>query len=181
MGTKEEICRWKPKNNEHLLIFDDFGKKKIDYGQKIRFCEKEVGNFSTSNCAKNCAFQNFSKNKFILNRTPFLIIFLNLRKRLESTVLAGRQCKFSVKAIIFVLWGLHDIYKKHLQSKTCAKFLHEIWKVASTDNPLIRKSFGVILLNLCSLSEEIARSLLEPLIEVIEAELKKVILIFFFF
>ena len=52
------------KNNEYLFIFDDFGKKKIDYGQKIRFCEKEVGNFSTSKCPKKSAFQNFSKNNF---------------------------------------------------------------------------------------------------------------------
>ena len=35
--------------------------KTIDYGQKIRFCEKKVGNFLTSKCSKNCAFHYFSK------------------------------------------------------------------------------------------------------------------------
>ena len=39
-------------------------KKKLIMGKKIRFCEKEVGNFSTSKCPKNGAFQNFSKNNF---------------------------------------------------------------------------------------------------------------------
>ena len=38
----------------------------------------------------------------MLNRTCFLTIFVNLQKRLESAVLAS-QCKFSVKAIIYVL------------------------------------------------------------------------------
>ena len=39
--------------------------KKVDYGQKMRVCEKEVGNFSTSKCARNCIFVFFcQKNKF---------------------------------------------------------------------------------------------------------------------
>ena len=37
--------------------------KQTDYGQKIRFCEKKVGNFITSKCSKNCAFHYFSKKK----------------------------------------------------------------------------------------------------------------------
>ena len=43
--------------------------KKIDYEQKMRFYEKEVGNFSTLKCAKNGAFQKIS-NVFFL-RTAF--------------------------------------------------------------------------------------------------------------
>ena len=39
--------------------------KTIDYGQKIRFCEKKVGSFLTSKCSKNCAFHYFSKKNFL--------------------------------------------------------------------------------------------------------------------
>ena len=91
--------------------------KKVDYGQKIRFCEKKVGNFSTSKCSKNCAFRYFSKKKFLrgsfrlkkrplkgfcekTKRTVFLTIFVNLQKRLETAVLEG-HCKFSMKSIIW--------------------------------------------------------------------------------
>ena len=62
-------------------------------GKKLGFV-KEVGNFSTSKRPKISAFQNFSKKVFEDH------IFVNLRKRLESDVLAG-QCKFSMKAIIY--------------------------------------------------------------------------------
>jgi len=41
------------KLNKTLLTFDDF-EKKVDYGQKIKICEKEVGDFTTSKCARNC-------------------------------------------------------------------------------------------------------------------------------
>ena len=90
--------------------------KKVDYGQKIRFCEKKVGNFSTSKCSKNCAFRYFSKKNFLrglfrlkkrplkgfckkTKRTVFLAIFVNFQKRLETAVLEG-HCKFSMKSII---------------------------------------------------------------------------------
>ena len=92
--------------------------KKVDYGQKIRFYEKKVGNFSTSKCSKNCAFRYFSKKNFLrgsfrlkkrplegfcekTKHTVFLTIFVNLQKRLEAAVLEG-HCKFSMKSIIFV-------------------------------------------------------------------------------
>ena len=92
--------------------------KKVDYGQKIRFYEKKVGNFSTSKCSKNCAFLYFSKTNFLrgsfrlkkrplkgfcekTKRTVFLTIFVNLQKRLETAVLEG-HCKFSMKSIIYV-------------------------------------------------------------------------------
>ena len=90
--------------------------KKIDYGQKIRFCEKKVGNFITSKCSKNDAFQNFSKKNFlripfwikkpslkgffeIMKRIDFLSIFVNLWKRLESADWEGDR-KFSIESII---------------------------------------------------------------------------------
>ena len=129
-----------------MLVFDDFSKK-IDYGQKMRFCEKKVGNFSTSKCSRSCAFQKkkILRGTFwtkkpslkgfckILNRTPFLTIFVNLRKRLESAVLAG-QCKFSVKVIIYMM-GFHwkftldlpkqhfpQVYKKWSEKRCDSKF-----------------------------------------------------------
>ena len=87
--------------------------------QKIRFCEKKVGNFITSKCSKNDAFQNFSKKNFlrisfwikkpslkgffeIMKRIDFLTIFVNLWKRLESAVLEGHR-KFSIESIIWTL------------------------------------------------------------------------------
>ena len=92
--------------------------KKVDYGQKIRFYEKKVGNFSTSKCSKNCAFLFFSKTNFLrvsfrlkkrppkgfcekTKRTVFLTIFVNLQKRLETAVLEG-HCKCSMKSIICI-------------------------------------------------------------------------------
>jgi hypothetical protein len=80
-------------------------QKKIDYGQKIRFSEKEVGNFSTSKRPRNWAFQKFEesvldkeaayKRIFRNFESHFLTIFVNLRKRLESAVLAGQYKFFS--------------------------------------------------------------------------------------
>ena len=117
LGIKEEICRWKSKNNEHLLIFDDFGKNKLIMGKKLGFVRKKLVTSSTSKCSKNCAFHYFSKNKnfersFLAKKTPPKRILRKNethsfsdhfckppQKRLESAVLEG-HCKFSIKSII---------------------------------------------------------------------------------
>ena len=102
-GTKKEI--WWSNLTTHLMIF----AKQFDFGQKIRCCAKEVGNFSISKRPKIGAFLNFQKKKlrtmFCTKNTPliffgiisnsarFRAIFRNLRKRLESAILRGsRKC-----------------------------------------------------------------------------------------
>ena len=68
-----------------LMIF----VKKFDFGQKIRCYAKEVGNFSTSKCAKKCAFQNFSKKNilrgtFWTKKPPLKRIFENFESHAFS-------------------------------------------------------------------------------------------------
>ena len=124
--------------------------KKVDYGQKIRFCEKKVGNFSTSKCSKNCAFRYFSKTNFLrgsfrlkkrpfkgfcekTKRTVFLTIFVNLQKRLETAVLEG-HCKFSMKSIIcdclfFLSSGVQWLLPIVISHNTaCFLYLYNLWR-----------------------------------------------------
>jgi hypothetical protein len=66
------------KLNKSLLIFDDF-EKKVDYGQKIKICEKEVGDFTTSKCARNCiSVFFFVKKKIFGGQQPLLKPYQNV-------------------------------------------------------------------------------------------------------
>ena len=73
-----------------LMIF----AKKFDLGQKIGCNAKKVANFSTSKCAKNDAFQNFSKQNFL--RTPFCIkkpYLKRIWRNFESHRFSDHFCK----------------------------------------------------------------------------------------